>query len=163
MQRSRLLLVLACVAVVACTRDMTRRDVLLQQQRVEERVNSWVRTMNNARVDSLLLFYHDVPELRVLWANGKKSSGFEETEQALRDFFAGIQYMNMALSELEVQVLDRSVAEATFRHSTDIVGADNQRRPVSVGQGVLVLFRDASDDLWKIHTQILSVNQPSTN
>jgi hypothetical protein len=119
--------------------------------------------MNNARVDSLLLFYHDVPELRVLWANGKKSSGFEETEQALRDFFAGIQYMNMALSELEVQVLDRSVAEATFRHSTDIVGADNQRRPVSVGQGVLVLFRDASDDLWKIHTQILSVNQPSTN
>jgi len=163
MQRSRLLLVLACVAVVACTRDMTRRDVLLQQQRVEERVNSWVRTMNNARVDSLLLFYHDVPELRVLWANGKKSSGFEETEQALRDFYAGIQYMNMALSELEVQVLDRNVAEATFRHSTDIVGADNQRRPVSAGQGVLVLFRDASDNLWKIHTQILSVNQPSMN
>jgi len=163
MQRSSLLLVLACVAVVACTREMTRRDVLLEQQRVEERVTTWVRTMNNARVDSLLLFYHDAPELRVLWSDGKKSSGFEETEQALRDFYANIQYMNVALSELEVQVLSRNVAQATFRHSTDIVGADNQRRPVAVGQGVLVLFKDASDNAWKIHTQILSVNHPAAN
>jgi len=163
MQRSKLLLVLACVAVVACTQEMTRREVLLEQERAQERVSAWVRTMNNARIDSLLLFYHPVPELRVLWADGGKSSGYEETEQVLRAFYAGIQYMNFAVSEVEVQILGKRVAQATFRHSTDIVGADNVRRPVSAGQGTLLLFLDQSDNLWKIHTQQLSVNRATAN
>jgi hypothetical protein len=163
MRRSKLLLVVACVAVVACTQEMTRREVLLQQERAQERVSGWVRTMNNARIDSLLLFYHQVPELRVLWADGGKSNGFEETEQALRDFYRSIQYMNFAVSEVEVQILAKNAAQATFRHSTDIVGIDNVRRPVSAGQGTLVLFLDPDDNLWKIHTQQLSVNRPSGN
>jgi len=163
MRRSKLLLVVACVAVVACTQEMTSRAVLLEQERAQERVSAWVKTMNNARIDSLLLFYHQAPELRVLWADGGKSNGFEETEQALRDFYASIQYMNFAVSEVELQILGKKVAQATFRHSTDIVGIDNVRRPVSAGQGTLVLFRDPADNLWKIHTQQLSVNRASAN
>jgi ketosteroid isomerase-like protein len=162
MRRSKLLLVLACVAVVACTQDMTRREMLLEQESVQERVNSWVNTMNNARVDSLLLFYDAGAETHVVWPDGRMAKGFEAVEQTWRDFYSGTNYMNFALSQLEVRVLAHNVAQAVFRHSTDVVDANGQRA-VFPGRGLVVLLKDTQDNVWKIQTQLLSVNRASEN
>ena len=162
MRRSKLLVVLACVAVVACTQEMTGRETLLEQQAVEARVNGWVRAMANAKLDSLLMLYDDSPSVHVVWPDGRMAQGYENVDQSLRDFYGSIQYMNFAMSQLEVEVLGRSAAQAVFRHSTDVVDRNNDRA-VFPGRGVLVLIKDHDDNLWKIHTQLLSVNRQSEN
>lgn len=164
MPLSRLLLVVTCTMLLACTQsELTRREALLDQQVVVERVNAWQRTMNNAKIDSLLTFYHQEPEVKVMWPDGRRSDGWDETEQGIRDLYGSIQYMNFVISELEVQVLAKGIAQATFRHSTDVVGRDNVRRPVAAGHGLLIWMRDSGDKVWKIHTAELAVTQPSTN
>ena len=70
--------------------------------------------------------------------------------------------MNFAMSQLEVRVLGQNVAQAVFRHSTDVVDSGNQRA-VYPGRGLVVLMKDPRDNLWKIHTQLLSVNRASEN
>jgi hypothetical protein len=150
------------VAVVACTQDMTRREVLLEQQAVEARVNAWVRAMTNAKLDSLLLFYDATPTVHVVWPDGRIAKAFEGVEQSVNEFYGDIQYMNFAMSQLEVEVLSSRSAQAVFRHSTDVVDRNNQRA-VFPGRGVLVLVKDNTDNLWKIHTQLLSVNRQSEN
>ncbi len=164
MPLSKLLLVVTCTMLLACAQsELTRREAMLDQQVVIERVNAWQRLMNNARVDSVLTFYHQQPEMKVLWSDGRRSEGWEETEQAIRELYGSIQYLNFVISELEVQVLAKGIAQATFRHSTDVVGRDNRRRPVDAGHGLLVWMRDPDDRVWKIHTANLSVTQPSAN
>ncbi len=164
MTLSRLLLVVTCAMMLACTQsDLTRREAMRDQQVVIERVNAWQRLMNNARVDSVLTFYHQEPELKVLWGDGRRTEGWEATEQAIRDFYGNIQYMNFVISELEVQVLARGIAQATFRHSTDVVGRDNRRLPVAAGHGLLIWMKDPDQNVWKIHTADLAVAQPSAN
>jgi hypothetical protein len=157
------MLVLTCAVLLACTQEVTRREILVEQQVVEDRLNSWVRLMNNAKLDSLMLFYDQVPELQVLWSDGQRTGGWEETEQGIRDFFGGLQWMNFVVSEIEVEVLSQRAATTTFRHSTDIIRRDGQRLPVSSGQGTQVWLKDQDDDLWKIHTSHVSVSQPSMN
>jgi len=164
MPLTRLLLMVTCVVLLACTQsDLSRREALLDQQVVTERVTTWQRTMNNARIDSLLTFYHQEPNLKVLWADGRRTEGWEATEQAIRDLYGSIQYMNFVISELEVQVLARGIAQATFRHSTDVVGRDNRRLPVASGHGLLIWMKDRDERVWKIHTADLAVTQPATN
>ena len=162
MRRSRLLVVVACVAVVACTPELTSREMLLEQQAVEARVNGWVRAMANAKLDSLLLLYDDTPTVHVVWPDGRMAQGYENVDGSLRDFYGSIQYMNFAMSQLQVEMLGRAAAQAVFRHSTDVVDRNNQRE-VFPGRGVLVLVKDPDDNLWKIHTQLLSVNRQSEN
>ncbi len=162
MRPSKLLLILACVVVVACSQDMTRREMLLEQEAVQERVNTWVRMMNNQKVDSLLLHYDAGPETHVVWPDGRMAKGFEAVEQTWRDFYRGTNYMNFAMSQLEVSVLASNVAQVVFRHSTDVVDAGNQRA-VFPGRGLIVFVKDRQDNVWKIHTQLLSVNRASEN
>jgi ketosteroid isomerase-like protein len=140
---------------------MTRRELLLEQQAVEAQVNAWVRTMSNNQLDSLMTFYDDRPTVYAVWPDGRTARGFEGVEQNVREFYGGINYMNFAMSQLTVEVLGRTTAQAVFRHSTDVVDRNNQRA-VFPGRGVLVLVKDATDR-WKIHTQLLSVNPPSVN
>jgi ketosteroid isomerase-like protein len=162
MRRSNWLLVLTCVAVMACTQDMTRRELMLEQQAVEAQVNAWVRAMSNAQLDSLLLYYDDSETVHVVWPDGRMAKGSEGVDQVVRDFYGEIQYMNFAMSQLEVEVLGPTIAQAVFRHSTDVVDRNNQRA-VFPGRGVLVLVKDADGSRWKIHTQLLSVNRQSEN
>ena len=162
MRPSKLLLVLACVAVLACSPEMTQREMRLEQETVQERVTTRVRMMNNQKVDSLLLLYDPGAETDVVWPDGRMAKGFEAVQQTWRDFYTGTNYMNFAMSQLEVRVLARGVAQAVFRHSTDVVDSGNQRA-VYPGRGLVVFVKDSRDNLWKIHTQLLSVNRASEN
>ena len=141
---------------------MTRRDMMLEQQAAEGIVNAWVRAMSNAQIDSLLLYYDETPAVHVVWPDGRMAKGYEGVEQTLREFYGEIQYLNFAMSQLEVEVLGRAAAQAVFRHSTDVVDRNNQR-VVYPGRGVMVLVKDDQDNRWKIHTQLLSVNRQSEN
>ncbi|NIM52124.1 MAG: hypothetical protein GTN62_13195 [Gemmatimonadales bacterium] len=163
MLRSKVVLVLACAVLVACTQELTRRERLVQRDLVEERMDTWVRLLNNAKQDSLALMYIQSPELQVMWPEGHRSSGWDQEEQALRDFYANIQYMNFVVSDRTIQVLTPEIAVSTFAHSTDIVQLNAQRRPVATGLGTIVWVKDPEDNLWKIYTEQIARNAPSRN
>lgn len=163
MKRSKLVLVLACVAVVACTQEMSQREMLLAEQAVDSRANAWVRAWNNADQDSIAAFYHQVPALKVMWPDGSRTDGWEATEQGIQDFFGGINYMNFGVTDLELEVLSPDAAVTTFRHSTDIVQRNGQRQPVQNGWGMILWMLDGQDNLWKIHTSYIGVRSPSRN
>lgn len=162
MQRSKLLLVLTCVAVVACSQGLTSREATIARGTVEERISTWVHAMNNAKVDSVVLMYDQSPGVHAVWPDGHIAEGFEAVEQRWRDFYAQTRYMNVAISQLKVEVLGARVAQAVFRHSTDVVDESNQRA-VFPGRALIVLLKDSHDNLWKIHTQLFSVNRVSEN
>ncbi len=161
MVRSSLVVALTCAAMVACTGGgMTQRERLIEQQVVEERVATWVRVMNNARVDSLVAMYMPTPDCRKLWADGRRSIGAEQLEQDLRAFYSSINYMNFVLQDPVVEILSPGHALTTFRHSTDVVQAGGAGRTVAPGQGALVWVKDPADRLWKIHLEHISVLPP---
>ncbi len=136
------------------------RERAVEGQAVEERFHAFVRLMNNAKVDSVLAFYNQSPGLRVMWSDGTRAEGYEAAEQAWKDFYSNINYMNFVAQNPEVEVLSKDVALTTFRHSTDVVLAGGQRMPVSSGQGAIVWVKDRANE-WKVHTQIHTVNAAS--
>jgi len=163
MKPSRLALVVVCVAVVACTQEMTQREALLLHDAVEGRTTAWVRAWNNADRDSLAQFYDQSADLTVMWADGRRTDGWEATGQAIRDFYGGINYMNFVVTEPQIEVLGPTAALVTFRHSTDIVQRNAQRMPVRAGQGVVLWVRDRQDNVWRIRTSYIAISEPSRN
>lgn len=163
MPRSRLLVVLALVAVVACEQQFTSRERSLELRMVEQRFDAWVAAQNNDWQDSLQALYYQGPQVQVLWDDGRRSEGWEATLQAMDDRRASIQYLNVVVSQYHSEVLSRSVALSVFYHSTDVVQTNLQRRPVASGQGLLIWVKDRADDVWKIHTQHVSMGSPSSN
>ena len=164
MQKSSVLLVLGVAFVMACQPpEMTRSDAMQYQQQVEGRVELWAQMMNNGKRDDVLAMYHQVPDLLVIRPTGAVSRGFEEERRMLEGFFKGIQYMNLVLQSPTTQVLGSRTAVTTFGHSTDIIGNEGRRRPVTAGRGTIIWVRDRSDDVWKIHLLQLSANAPLTN
>lgn len=162
MQHKRWLLVSVLVGALACAPQMSTRERMLEQQAVDARLTTWVRVMNNASQDSLFAMYHQVPELQVMWPDGKRTTGWDETQQAWTDFYANTDYMNFVAQSPDVQILSPDVAVTSFHHSMDIV-RQRQRLPVSAGYGVVVWVKDASDGLWKIHLSQISVVSASGN
>ena len=158
MGRQRWLLVLG--VLIACTPELTDRERMVQQQMVETRMNTWVRALNNAQMDSLFGLYHQGDDLRVMWPNGRQTRGFEETQQAWRAFYGETDYMNFVTQSPSVEVLGPRVALATFRHSTDIV-RQGQRQPVQAGYGVVVWKRESESADWRIHLSLVAYDAPN--
>lgn len=158
MKRFQFILALSCGCLLACQQDLTRRERAVEGQLVEERFNNFVRFMNNAKVDSVLAFYHESPSLTIMWPDGRRAEGYPAAEQAWRDFYGSINYMNFVPQNPRFEVLSLDVALTTFRHSTDIVSVGGDRLPVTSGQGAIVWVRDQKGSEWKVHTEIHSVN-----
>lgn len=165
MRRRSLLLVLVASVWLGCQPpELSRAEILRQEQELEGLLNRWVRHMNNAHVDSLLSLYEQSPMLRWIQPSGAVARGYQETEQAIRDFYASIGYMNFVLQDPSTELLAPGVGLSSFGHSTDIVGADRVRRPVTAGRGTIVWTRNAATaDEWRIHLVQLSANQRSPN
>ncbi len=161
MRRSSVVLALACAILLACSQEITKRQRLVAEQQLEGRLTAWVRHMNNAKLDSLSRMYHRVPELTVVRADGRRSAGWEQEAQVIREFYRRVRYMNFVLQDPRIDVLDMGHAVTIFRHSTDVVDSLGLRAPVAAGQGTILWVRDRRDNLWKIYTQQLSVNAPS--
>lgn len=163
MVRSKLMVALACATLIACTGGMTQRERLLEQEVLQNRLATWVRVLNNARVDSLLALYMPGSEVRVVWPDGQRTQGWEALDEQVRYFYRSINYMNFVMQDPSTVVLSSEIAISNFRHSTDIVAAGGRRRPVSAGHGTLLWLKDPQDNLWKISLEHISTNQPVTN
>ena len=163
MPRSRLMVVVALAAVVACQQQFTDRERALELRMVEERFDAWVAAQNNDWRDSLEALYYQGPEVQVLWDDGRRTEGWDETLAMMQERRASVQYVNIVASQFHSEIVSRSAALTVFQHSTDVVQTNLQRRPVAAGQGLLVWVKDPADGIWKIHTQSVTVNAPSRN
>ena len=161
MVRSKLMLVLLCVTLAACSPELTQRERMLEEQAVQEQLNTWVRVLNNAKLDSLDAMYYDAPEMRIMWPDGRRSRGPDEVAQAWRALYGGIQYMNFVMTDPVVEVLSPRVALTTFSHSTDIVRLSG--RTVEAGHGTLIWMKDPDSGVWKIYLQQLAIRTPGRN
>ncbi len=163
MRCSRLPLVLACVLVMGCSTEMSLRQVTEAEQAVNSRLDTWVRALNNGELDTLLLMHHRVAELTVIWGTGLEAHGWEEEEAAYREFFAGIDRMNLAMQRPETQILSPQFAITTLRHSTDIIRQGGERDAPMAGHVTLVWVKDRTDGEWKIHLSHMSYRPPTIN
>ena len=159
MRRSMLSTAIVSVALLGCEPpDLTRHQRAVEEQFVHGRVNAWTTALNNKELGDLAGMYENSPDLTVMWLEGAKAVGFEEYEAMIADFFRRSVFMNFAAQSPYVDVLSSTVAVVTFRHSVDVQWVDT-RRDVWAGYGTLVFVKDSEDNLWKIHTQHISVNR----
>jgi uncharacterized protein (TIGR02246 family) len=161
MRRSHLLLVLAGATLLACYAEMSLRARTEAEREVQARFDTWVRAMNNMDLDSLLVLHNPVPELTVIWPDGRVARGWEEESAQHEQSMQGVDRVNFGVQNVEIQVLSPAVALVTFRHSTDVILADGERGSPTAGSVTLVWTKDRADDLWKIHLEHHSVRPPS--
>ena len=161
MRRLQLLLVFICVALVACSVDMSVRARTAAVQELNTRIDDWIRATNNMDLDSLAVMHHDVPELKVIWPDGTVTHGWDEEQAKYREATEGVDRINFGVQNREIEVLKRDVALVTLRHSTDIILEDDERASPNAGSVTLVWVKH--DGEWKIHLEHHSVRPPSAN
>lgn len=161
MRRSHLLLMLAGVALIACSSELSLRARAEAEQAVQARVDTWVRAMNNMDLDSLLVLHSQTPELTVIWADGRVAHGWEEEKQLHEQALQGVDRVNFGVQNIEIQVLSREIALVTFRHSTDVILADGERGTPTAGFVTMVWTKDRADGEWKILLEHHSVRPSS--
>ena len=149
---------IASVVLLGCEPpELTLRQRAVEEQAVHIRFTEWTTALNNKELDDLGDLYEKSPALSVLWIEGITTSGFEDFDTMIRDFYGRTRFMNFALQSPDVDVLTATVAVVTFRHSVDIVWFDT-RRDVWAGHGTLVFTKDPVDERWRIRRQHVSLN-----
>jgi len=161
MRRSHLPLMLAGVALVACTSQLSLRGRAEAEQEVQARVDMWVRATNNMDLDSLLVLHSQTPELTVIWPDGRVAHGWEEEKELHEQAMQGVDRINFGVQNMEIQILSRDIALVTCRHSTDVILADGERGTPTAGFVTMVWTRDRVDGEWKILLEHHSVRPPS--
>jgi ketosteroid isomerase-like protein len=160
MRWSRLSVFVASVAVLGCApRGITPQQRAVEEQFVGDRMNEWTTALNNREIENLTALYHNVPALSVIWPSGQRSIGFEAQEQAVQNMYNQAQYMNFVTQSPETDILSEEWAVTSYRYSLDVRYFDT-RRELWSGFGTLLWAKDATDQLWKIHLQHLSVTPP---
>jgi ketosteroid isomerase-like protein len=129
------------------------------EQEVRARFDAWVLAMNNMDMDSLSVMHHAVPELTVVWPDGRVAHGWEEEEVLRQESLQGVDRINFGVQNVEVQVLTPRIALVVFRHSTDVIMEDGERGTPNAGHVSMVWVRDRSDDQWKVLMEHHSVRQ----
>jgi ketosteroid isomerase-like protein len=163
MLRHTLVIGLTCIGLAACGQPITRQDRAVEQQRVQDRVAGWARAFSNRDRDSLASFYDTTPQFTFAWADGRRTSGWEDESKAQQEFFANVTQTNLVLQDVTVEVFSPTVALATFRHSADfIVGGSggNPARNYFTGLGTMVWTKPDPKGLWVLHAGQLSATPP---
>ena len=160
MRRSHLLLSLTCITLIGCTPEMSLRARAEAEQQIQAHMDTWVRGMNNRDWDTLLLMHHAVPELKVIWQDGRIARGWEEEQALHQESLEGVDRINFGVQNVEIEVLTREIALVTFRHSTDVIMDDGERGTPTAGSVTMVWVKDDAGD-WKIHLEHHSVRPPA--
>ncbi len=157
MLRHSLVIGLACVGLAACQPSMSRQERAVEEQVIRDQLTAWTRAFTNRQQDSLAMFYHQSPDLTVAWPDGKRSSGWEEEQQAQRAFFSQAGQVNLVLQDVRVEVFTPTLAQVTFRHTADlIVGDINPQRRYFTGSGTMIWMKPDARGSWVIHTEQIS-------
>ena len=163
MRHSKLTLVLACAVLLACTDSLSLRELRVEEQAVEAQLSTWVRSINNREHDSVAAMYHQVPELTVVWPDGHISRGWEEEQLAQTELFNSIERINFVKQSPQIEILSPKVALTTFRHSWDVVHLGGRPDTPRAGSVTVVWVKDTMDNMWKIHTEHISLVPLSEN
>ena len=150
-------LLLASLLVACSGGELSVRQQFLAESGASVQFDIWVRSINNQNQDSLGLIYHQVPELRSINVDGKVSRGWDEVAQHWSEFFELARSVNFVTDVHEIEVLTEDLVLMTFRYSLDTERDDGEPGLSVSGRGSMVWSGDVEDDLWKIHTQHLSV------
>ncbi len=156
MRWSKLLPLALAVALVACApQSLTQQERAVEEQMIQGRVQLWEQSLNTLKPDSMALTYEHSPEFSAAWPDGKRTRGWEQEEQAQKDFAARTKSFNFDVQDPVIEVLTPALAVVTFRHASDVADSVSARALYS-GQGTMVWRKDRSDKTWKIHTLQIS-------
>lgn len=157
MRRIRLPLVLVFVVVLAsCSTEMSLRERTEAEQEVASRLDTWVRAINNTEMDTLLLMHHRVPQLTVIMGDGREAHGWDEEEALWREFYEGVDRVNLVMQREEIEIVNTRLAVTTLRHSIDIMLENGERLPPTAGHATIIWVKDKLDDEWKVHLSHIS-------
>jgi hypothetical protein len=158
MRWSKLLPLALAVALVACApRQLTQQERAVEEQVIQGRVQLWEQTMNTLKPDSMGMLYEQSPGFSEAWPDGRLTRGWDQQEQALKDFTARTKSFNFDVQDPVIDILTPAVAVVTFRHASDVADSVSARVLYS-GLGTMVWVKDRSDKVWKIHTLQISRN-----
>jgi len=147
----------ASIGLVGCSAPtLTRQQITVATEQVQQRVTDWTRYVNNRELDSLAAMYDHSPMLTVGWADGARTRGFDNFRQQLDAYYASLQFLNMGPQNPEISILAPGIAVVSFRYSVDVQLNDTRRDPYS-GQALLVWMQQENGD-WVIGDQLLSRN-----
>lgn len=156
MRWSKLIPLALALALVACApQRLSQQDRAVEEQAIQGRVQLWEQTMNTLKPDSMGMLFEQSPGFSEAWPDGKLVRGWDQQEQALKDFAGRTKSFNFDVQEPVIDVLTPAVAVVTFRHASDVADSVSARALYS-GLGTMVWVKDPSDKVWKIHTLQLS-------
>lgn len=138
-------------ALVACTPQLSQQDRAVEEQAVQRQVQLWEQSLNSVKPDSMALVYEKSPAFSAAWPDGRRTSGWEEEEQAQRDFAMRTTALNFDVQQPVIEILSPSIAVTTFSHTTDVTDSLSGRALYS-GRGTIVWVKDRTEKVWKIHT-----------
>lgn len=161
MRWSKLLPRLAGLGLLGCapTEKLSQSEMAVEQQILTGLVTDWERAVNSRNADSMTMFNHKVPAFVGIWSDGRRAQGWEAESTTTVEFLKRTPALNLDVQDPTTQVLTRSVALTTFRHSLDITDSLAGRQ-LYAGFGTLVWVKDPTDDRWKIHARQVSRNPP---
>ena len=151
MRWSKLLPLVLAAALVACGPQLTRQEQAVEEQQIQGQVQLWERSLNSVKPDSMALVYEHSPNFSAAWPDGKRTRGWDQEEQAQRDFATRTTAFNFDVQEPVIEILSPSIALTTFSHTTDVTDSLSGRALYS-GRGTIVWVKDRADKVWKIHT-----------
>jgi len=158
MRWSKLLPLALALALVACApQRLTQQQRAVEEQLIQGRVQLWGQAMNSLKPDSMGMVFEHSPDFSEAWPDGKMVRGWDQQEQALKDFAGRTKSFNFDVQQPVIDVLTPAVAVVTFRHASDVADSVSARALYS-GLGTSVWVKDPSDKVWKLHTLQLSRN-----
>ncbi len=161
MRTTNIAALVVCLMLVSCTGEsFSVRRQMLEKTNVAAFFDNWVRAVSNMERDSVFAMYHQVPELRVFYPDGRVSQGWDEERAMLNGFFDRVEMINLVTRGREVEVLSPSVAVTTFRFTLDALVDGEPLQPSVDGIASITWIKDENDERWKIHTQHASVASP---
>ena len=151
MRRSVLLPLALAAALAACgPRQLSQQEMAVEEGAIRSRISLWERSLNSLKPDSMELVYEHSSAFSAAWPDGKRTSGWEEEAQALRDFAARTTALNFDVQDPVIEILSPTVALTAFSHTADVTDSLSGRALYS-GRGTIVWVKDPADQVWKIH------------
>jgi len=152
MRWSTVLTVALAAALVACgPQQLTRQELAVEEAALGRQVQLWEQSLVSIKPDSMALVYERSPAFTAAWPDGRRTRGWDQEEEAQREFAARTTAFNFDVQDPVIEILTPNVALTTFGHTTDVTDSLSGRALYS-GRGTIVWVKDPTDKTWKIHT-----------
>ncbi len=148
-----------CVSLVAlgCSSvALTRSEIAVEEQALEERFQEWVTAVNNRTIADIDDMFMHSEDLVVISPNGNRVEGWENQETAIRNYYQDVNYVNFVPLAPSIHVITDEFASMIYRHSTT-TDFRMTGRAANAGWGTMLWQKD-SDGVWRILTSTISNN-----